>query len=376
MPGPSFHALLAGGGTGGHIFPALSLAEELRARGWTVSFMGSASGLEARLVPSRGIALHTLPARPLVGQGALGKVRSLATLARSAWSARAVIRSIGADVIVGTGGYVSAPAVVGGRLAGRPVLLLEPNAHSGVANRWLSRLATEAAVAFEETERELHCPTRVTGTPIRGEFAALPPLSPPWEPPRLLVLGGSQGAQQLNEALPAAVAEAAPRLPGLEVLHQSGERHGESTRAAYERLRSEGNLDAEVEVAPFLEDVAAAMGRTHLVISRAGALTLAEICAAGRPSLLVPLAHALGHQGGNARVLEERGAAQVLAGEPGDPALTPQRLASLLAERIVALLGTPEQLQRMGGAARRLARGDASEIIADRLEEWARRRRP
>ena len=135
------HALLAGGGTGGHVFPALAVAEELLARGWRVSFAGTASGLEARLVPERGIPFYVLPARPLLGRGPLARVQALATLARSAVSAARLIRRLGVTVVLGTGGYASAPAVVGGRLTGRPVLLLEPNARAGVANRWLSRCA-------------------------------------------------------------------------------------------------------------------------------------------------------------------------------------------------------------------------------------------
>ena len=375
MPGTPFTALLAGGGTGGHVIPALSLADELRDRGWKVSFVGSAAGVEARLVPARGIDFHTLPARPLVGQGMIGRLSALATLARSGWQARGLVRRLGADVVVGTGGYVSAPAVVGAWLARRPVLLLEPNAHTGVANRTLSRLAAGAAVAYEETTKELHCPSWVTGTPVRREFFEIPDLAPPWTPLRLLVLGGSQGAQQINESVPSAVAEAAASLPELRVLHQCGERHLDATRETYEELRRQGRLTAEVDVTPFLDDVAGAMAESHLIVSRAGALTLAEICAAGRPSLLIPLAHALGHQGDNARILENRGAAEVL-GDGGRRAAADARPLSIqLAERISALLGTPEKLQQMGQAARQLAGGNASKVIADRLEEWARRRR-
>ncbi|MBV8200412.1 MAG: glycosyltransferase, partial [Acidobacteria bacterium] len=217
------HALLAGGGTGGHVFPALAVAEELLARGWRVSYAGSPSGLEARLVPERGIAFFGLPARPLLGRGPLARGLALATLARSAVSAAALIRRLGASVVLGTGGYVSAPAVVGARLAGRPVLLLEPNARAGTANRWLSRCATEAAVGYAETARGLRCPATVTGVPIRATFFAVPPMTAAAtaataataagaaaaaagaQPPRrLLVLGGSQGARQLNRALPAA----------------------------------------------------------------------------------------------------------------------------------------------------------------------------
>ncbi|HEX4497485.1 MAG TPA: glycosyltransferase, partial [Thermoanaerobaculia bacterium] len=151
------HVLLAGGGTGGHVFPALAVGDELRARGWRVSFVGVAGGMEERLAGERGVAFHGLPAKPLVGRGPLSKIGALATLVSSAASARSLIREIDPRVVLGTGGYVSAPAVLGARLARRPVLLLEPNGHAGVANRWLSRFATAAAVGYQETVTDLKC---------------------------------------------------------------------------------------------------------------------------------------------------------------------------------------------------------------------------
>ena len=165
---PALHVLLAGGGSGGHIFPALAVGEELTARGWRVSFAGAPEGMEARLVPERGVPFHGLPARALVGRGPLAKVGSLATLGRSAFAASGLIRRIGAHVVLGTGGYASAPAVIGARLAGRPVLLLEPNAHAGVANRWASRWASGAAVGWREAIADLKCPAWVTGVPVRA----------------------------------------------------------------------------------------------------------------------------------------------------------------------------------------------------------------
>jgi UDP-N-acetylglucosamine--N-acetylmuramyl-(pentapeptide) pyrophosphoryl-undecaprenol N-acetylglucosamine transferase len=382
------HALLAGGGTGGHVFPALAVAEELLARGWRVSYAGSPSGLEARLVPERGIPFHGLPARPLLGRGPLAQALALATLARSAVAAAALIRRVGATVVLGTGGYVSAPAVVGGRLAGRPVLLLEPNARAGTANRWLSRCATEAAVGYAETARGLRCPATVTGVPVRAAFFAVPALPDmPGTPgafggpaaaggaaaprgagaaPRLLVLGGSQGARQLNRALPAAAALLLAALPELRIVHQAGARHVDETRAAYAAAGAAGAAGAaaeQVEVVPFLADVAAAMAASHLLVSRAGAITVAEICAAGRAALLAPLAIAAGHQQDNARLLAAAGGALVLTVadlEPGP-----------LGARLHALLTDGERLAAMGRAARALARPDAAAAIAGRLEALA-----
>jgi UDP-N-acetylglucosamine--N-acetylmuramyl-(pentapeptide) pyrophosphoryl-undecaprenol N-acetylglucosamine transferase len=352
------HALLAGGGTGGHVFPGLAVAEELQARGWRVSFTGSSAGLEERLVAARGLPFHPLPARPLVGKGLAGQARALATVVSSGAAAAGLIRRLGVDVVLGTGGYVSAPAVVGARLARRPILLLEPNARAGVANRWLSRWARGAVVGYRDTINDLKCPCWVTGIPVRAAFFAVPRELPPLDAPRLLVLGGSQGAQQINQALPAAARRLVETLPALRILHQAGTRNLEETRAAYER---EGLNGRHVEVVPFLDDVAGAMAASHLLVSRAGAITLAEICAAGRPSVLVPLAIAEGHQMDNARLLADAGGAEVL---PSDE-FTGERLAGT----VLGLLADGGRLGRMGRAARSLARPRAVADIADRLEE-------
>jgi len=406
QPSHPLHVLLAGGGTGGHVFPALAVAEELAGRGWRVSFAGAAAGLEARLVAARGLPFHPLPARPFVGRGPLARLGALGTLAASARAAAKLVRRLGVDAVLGTGGYVSAPAVLGARLARRPALLLEPNAHAGVANRWLSLLAQGAAVGYAETVRDLRCPAWVTGVPVRAAFFAVPalvgphPPGPPLPPPltpapgeggtssgeawgrpspgeggrgggrgdggegrlRLLVLGGSQGAQQVNRVLPAAAARLLAALPALSILHQAGARNLEETRQAYAALDLGDLIGPRVEVVPFLDDVAGAMAASHLLISRAGAITLAEICAAGRPALLLPLAIAQGHQVDNARVLAAAGAAEVLA-EPAPDSL---------AARLIALFGDPARLAAMGRAARGLAKPRAVADIADRLESVAR----
>lgn len=352
------HALLAGGGTGGHVFPALAVAEELQARGWTVSFTGSTAGLEERLVTARNLPFHPLPAKPLVGKGLVGKLSAVSTMMSSGTAAAGLIRRLGVDVVLGTGGYVSAPAVFGARLARRPIFLLEPNARAGVANRWLSRWARGAFVGYRETINDLKCPCRVTGVPVRAAFFAVPQALPPLDPPRLLVLGGSQGAQQINQALPEAAARLTLRLPALRIVHQAGARNLEEARAAY---AAAGLTDRNVEVVPFLDDVASAMAASHLLVSRAGAITLAEICAAGRPSVLVPLSIAQGHQIDNARMLAEAGGAQVIPSSE----FSAERLASLVGD----LLADGAGLARMGAAARSLARPRAVAEIADRLEE-------
>lgn len=365
-------ALLSGGGSGGHVFPGLAVAEELTRRGWKVGWAGSARSLESKLVARQKIPFYPLPARPVMGQGPAGKVRAAATLLVSAWKARSLVRRIEAGVVVGTGGYVSAPTVVGGRLARRPVMLFEPNADVGLANRWLSRMASEAVVAHQGTAEQLSCPAWMSGVPVRAEFFRGGADLPPAEPRRLLVLGGSQGARQLNELLPPALASLAKRSSELdftriEVCHQTGERNLEATKAAYRQAGIELGDDASlgVEVTPFLHDMAEAMNRSHLIMSRAGAITLAEICAAGRASVLVPLRSlAAGHQLGNAQRLKEAEAGDVL---PADA--DAESLADLLARR----LGDLQILAAMGRAARGLARPDSASRIADRITELGRR---
>lgn len=362
------HVLLAGGGTGGHVFPALAVAEELSARGCKVSFAGATGGLEARLAAERGLPFHAQRARPLVGKGPLAKARALGTVAASAVGAARLVRRLGVDVVLGTGGYVSAPAVIGARLARRPVMLLEPNARAGVANRWLSRCASGAAVAYRETIDDLKCPGWVTGIPVRSAFFDVPAAPAPRDAPRLLVLGGSQGARQVNEAVTAAAARLLERLPSLRILHQAGARNVEETREAYARAGLPALSTPHVEVVPFLDDVAGAVAASHLLVSRAGAITVAEICAAGRPSVLIPLAIAQAHQEDNARVLAAAGAAEVLTSR--------ELSADRLAERLLTLLSEPagERLARMGRAARSLARPRAVADIADLLEELGGRR--
>ncbi|MEM7480436.1 MAG: undecaprenyldiphospho-muramoylpentapeptide beta-N-acetylglucosaminyltransferase [Acidobacteriota bacterium] len=368
-------ALFAGGGTAGHVFPALAVADELTIRGWSTRFTGSADGLEARLVTERGGTFDALPARPLVGRGMLSQLGALVTTGRSALAARRRIRRLGVDVAVGTGGYVSAPAVIGARLAGCPSLLVEPNAEAGVANRWLSRWASGAAVAYSATADRLHCPAWVTGVPVRQEFHAVPERSAPGEAIRVLVLGGSQGAVELNEEVPRALAGLADRFPGLTVLHQAGRGKEEATLAAYAAagLDASGADAAEdaagrFRVAGFLPAVVNEVAAADLLISRAGAITTAEICAAGRPSVLVPLALAGGHQINNARHLADAGAAVVVRTGEGS---TGSRLEQVL----LGLLEDPERVAAMGRAARGLAPPNAAAAIADRVEELAARGR-
>lgn len=354
------HVLMAGGGTAGHVFPGVAVAAELADRGWRVSWAGRAGEMEERLVAGRGLEFHPLAARAVVGRGPVAKLGALWTLGRSALAARRLVNRLDSRAILGTGGYVSAPAVLGARWAGRPVVLLEPNARAGAANRSLSRWCSAAAIAYPSATRDFRCPVHLSGVPVRPEFFQISPA--PSERSRLLVLGGSQGALKLNLQLPAVFTLLARQLPGLEIEHQVG-RHEDATRGAYAEVDLSG---ASVEIVPFIDDVAGAMARASLVISRAGAVTVAEICAAGRPAVLIPLALAGAHQRDNAQALVDAGGAAIL--EEATPA---EQSAALLG----GLLGDRARLAEMGSALGGLARPDAAGRIADLLVAAAKAER-
>lgn len=374
-------ALFAGGGSGGHVFPGLAVARELESRGWDVAWVGNPEGMEARLLAERGVRFLPLAARPLVGKGLAAKVRGALVLAASTWRARTLVRELAPRVAIGTGGYASAAAVLGARLAGVPTLLLEPNAEAGAANRLLSRWSAEALVAHDATAPGLRCPATTTGVPVRQEFFEVAAGLPMGEPLRLLVLGGSQGARSLNEVLPAALTSLRLGETRIFVRHQTGARHVADTRRLWRDAGVEPRRDdhwhpdlsgVQVAVVPFLDDVAGAMAESHLVISRAGAITLAEICAAGRPSLLVPLALAGAHQEHNARRLADAGAAVVLTQASGDPQSgDPEAFATALSSALGTLLADRKRLDAMAASSRALGRRDAAARIADRIEARA-----
>lgn len=357
MLSSSRQVFIAGGGSGGHVFPGLAVAESLRRKGWQVSWLGRQEGMEKEIVEKRGLDYYGLPARAVVGQDPVTRLLAVWTLTRSALAARSMIRRLEIDVVLGTGGFVSVPGVLGARLCGRPAALLEPNAEPGAANRWLSRWSEVAATAYRETAAGLRCRASLTGVPVREEFYAAS-RRPPSESLVLLVLGGSQGARQLNRVLPRALELLAPRLPQLRVLHQVGERQLDEAKQAY----AECDLGAlRIELEPFLHDMAREMSEAHLLLSRAGAVTLAEICAVGRAAVLAPLELAGGHQRRNAERLAASGGAVVLPAAEMDA----ERLAQVLEE----LLVDRRRLESMGESLRELARPGAAEAIADLVIE-------
>ncbi|MBN2885336.1 MAG: undecaprenyldiphospho-muramoylpentapeptide beta-N-acetylglucosaminyltransferase [Chromatiaceae bacterium] len=350
------------GGTGGHVFPALAVAEALRAAGAEVFWIGTRQGLEARLAPAHGFEMEWIDFSGVRGKG-------LATLARAPWRlGRAVAQSVRIlrrrrpDVLLGMGGFVAAPGGLAARLLGVPLVIQEQNRVPGLTNRWLARLATRVFEGFPGTFPAARG-AEPSGNPVRRAILELPPPVARWAarvgPLRLLVLGGSLGAQALNTTLAPALARlSADARP--QVRHQAGERTLEEARAAY------AAAGVEAEVSAFIEDMAEAYAWADLVVCRAGALTLAELAAAGVGSVLVPFPHAVDdHQRANAAYLVEAGAARLIIQSD----LSVERLAELLAE----LLGERARLLAMAEAARGLARPAATETIANACLELARR---
>ena len=352
------NVLIMAGGTGGHVFPALACAREFQARGYSVHWLGTPRGIENDLVPQAGLPLHLIDVSGLRGKGKLSLLKAPFQLLRSLWQARRIVRELQPVCVLGMGGYVTGPGGLAARLAGVPLIIHEQNAVAGTANRLLSRIANRICEAFPDTfaasDRR-----RTTGNPVREELF----LETPREPlvgrkPKLLVLGGSLGAEPLNKLLPAALGKL-PADVRPQVFHQAGKQHAEITAERYR------DAAVEAEVAPFIKDMARAYGWADLVICRAGALTVSELAAAGLPSMLVPLPHAIDdHQSRNAEYLAKEGAAVLLPQHATDAA----KLAAQLTEVLMHL----EKLTAMGATARRLAKPDATRTVVDICQEVAR----
>jgi len=346
--------LIMAGGTGGHIFPGLAVAHEMRAAGWEVVWMGARGGMEERLVPPRGYRTAWIRAKAARGKGLLQKLLLPANLLYSFWESARLIRSLKPNVVLGLGGYVAFPGGMMASLLNRPLALHEQNAVPGLANRVLSTVSDKVMVAFPQALGSAEW----TGNPVRDEIAALVPPEDRFRgrsgPLKILVVGGSLGAQALNEAVPKALA----LLPTpVSVVHQSGEKHLEVLRKNYAGAGVEGELVA------FIDDMARRYAEADLVICRAGAVTIAELSAGGMASILVPFPHAVDdHQTANARFLAEKGAA----------ILVPQR--EMTAEKLAALIGSLDrtQLLEMAKKARALGRPDAAALVARRCMEIAR----
>lgn len=349
--------VLAGGGTGGHVTLALALGEEIAGSGEPVLFVGSSRGLEAKLVPAAGFELVTLPVQPWAGRGPLAKAGAGLAFARASAAAVGLLRRRGSDVVVSVGGYAAAPAAAAAIVLRRPLAIVEPNAIPGRTNLGMARFAKRVFTAFAAAEPAFagRAPVETTGAPLRRALldafaaaAAATPRRAPAPPFRLLVVGGSQGARQLNEAMIAALPDLDPAR--LEVFHQTGAADRERVAEAYARA------GLRAEVVAFDAALASRYQWADVALCRAGALTVAELAMAGLPALLVPYPFAADdHQRANARALAEAGAARLL-----DPAGFDGKV---LSGALGALLEQPEALLEMGRRARGLARPDAARRI-------------
>jgi UDP-N-acetylglucosamine--N-acetylmuramyl-(pentapeptide) pyrophosphoryl-undecaprenol N-acetylglucosamine transferase len=356
--------IFAGGGTGGHLYPGIAVARALIAGhpGAVISFAGTSRGIEEKVVPREGFALDIIRSAGLKGKSLASLAFGLSLLPASALDAWRVVSRRRPDVVVGVGGYSSGPVVGLAALRGVRTMVLEQNAVPGLANRLLARVVDAAAVTFDDTRRWFGAKAFVSGNPARAEFFAVPPLVPRERGAarRLLVFGGSLGAHAINVAMAAAAPDLAAAPQPIEIVHQTGERDVELVTEAY---RNAG-LAARVE--PYIAAMAEAMAGADLLVCRAGATTLAEVTAAGRAAVLVPLPTATDdHQRKNAEALERAGAAMVL----------PQAamVGSRLAREILVLLDDDARRLALGEAARRLARPDAADAIAARIVALARR---
>ena len=352
--------IIAGGGTGGHVIPALAIGKELRdAHSAEVRFIGTARGLETSLVPEAGFRLELVRSGKLNNVGLAVRLRTMLDLPLGVLRCVALLRSFRPQVVVGVGGYASGPAMVAALLLRVPTLVYEPNAVPGMTNRIVGRRVSAAAVAYAQTMRYFRN-AEVTGVPVRPQIFALP-ARPSGAAPRLLVTAGSNGAQVFNQTLPQIAPQLLSQVSGLTIVHQSGPRQLESTREDY---AASGADPARWSVEAFLSDMPAQYAAADLVLARSGS-TVAELCAAGKPSLLVPFADAADdHQRKNAEVLVEDGAAAMLLQND----VTPETLQSAL----LALLADEPRRAAMGACARSLARPKALQRIAEMVLQLAR----
>jgi UDP-N-acetylglucosamine--N-acetylmuramyl-(pentapeptide) pyrophosphoryl-undecaprenol N-acetylglucosamine transferase len=346
-------AILAGGGTGGHVIPALAIANELtKSYGAEVLFIGTARGIENRLVPAAGYPLQLVRVGALKNVSLMTRAKTAFDLPRAVWDASRMLNEFAPDVVIGVGGYASGPAMLAAVVKHIPTVAFEPNVMPGFANRVVARFVSGAAVHFEETAKYFRH-AEVTGVPVRQAFFEIPVLTDKKRGgvPTLLVFGGSQGAHAINEAMIRCLPELRRQAPGIHIIHQTGERDYNDALAAYK------SLGESAEVFKFIEDMPGAFARADLVVCRSGASTVAEITAAGKPAIFVPFPRAADdHQRVNAEALAREGAAVVVE---------ESKLEGVwLAETIAALLGDSRRLALMSEAARGLAHPNAARDIA------------
>ena len=357
--------VIAGGGTGGHLYPGIAVARELLARypNAQITFAGTARGIEARVIPREGLPLDLLRSSGLKGKSLATALRGALVAPVSLVDAWRIISRRQPDLVIGVGGYSSGPVVLMAWLRRVPTMVLEQNAVPGLTNRLLARFVRAAAVTFESTKAFFGEKGFVSGNPVRAEFVAgSQPTEANADGPsgvQVLVFGGSQGAHAINLAMVEAAPELASGSPPLRLAHQTGERDVEMVRTAY------GTAGFQADVQPFFYDMGRRVAAADLIVCRAGATTIAEVSAAAKPASLIPLPTATDdHQRRNAEALAAAGAAEVL--------LQSEATGSVLAGRIKALARDRERRARLSAAAQRFAKPDAAKVIADRVMELIR----
>jgi UDP-N-acetylglucosamine--N-acetylmuramyl-(pentapeptide) pyrophosphoryl-undecaprenol N-acetylglucosamine transferase len=353
--------MIAAGGTGGHIYPGIAVANEIMARDAEseVLFVGTARGLEKKIVPENGFQLSLINSAGLKNVGVIGKIKGLSVLPKSFLEARAIIRQFRPHVVVGAGGYVSGPVLMMAAIMGVPNLVMDSNALPGFTNRRLARFIDKAALAFEEAVPFFGKKGVVTGNPVRKEFFEIEPREAA-ETINLLIFGGSQGSRAINDAMAAALPLLARDRDKVNVTHQTGDADYQKILDAY---LSNGWENADIR--PYIADMVTEVNKADLVISRAGATTCSELAAAGRPSIMIPLPTAADdHQRKNAEAMRSAGASRML--------LQSDLTGASLATAIGDLTADAGRLVEMGRAAKRLGRQDAAERTVDLIEELKR----
>lgn len=351
--------VFAAGGTGGHLYPAVALAREFFRQdpATRVLFVGTERGIESKVLAHEGFELAMIAAQPVMGRGFLRAAGALLSLPRGLWQSLALLRQRRVSLVLGVGGYTSPPVLLAARLLGLPRAILEPNAYPGLANKVLGPIADAVFVTFRDAAKYFPAAkVRVTGMPVRRGFFETPTPTLPQggggigRGRTLLVFGGSQGARAINDAMVGALPQWAAMRGQLAIVHQTGEADHARVQAAYHAA------GVQAEVAPFLFEMPKTLRSADLVVSRAGAMTLAELTVCGKPAILIPLPHAIyQHQAHNARVLADAGGAVVLPQQE----LTGERLA----QEVAALLRDPERLRVMGERSREMGRPDAAQAI-------------
>jgi UDP-N-acetylglucosamine--N-acetylmuramyl-(pentapeptide) pyrophosphoryl-undecaprenol N-acetylglucosamine transferase len=352
--------IITGGGTGGHVFPGVAVAKEIMRRDGKnkILFVGAVGGVETRIVPAEGFDIETLKVTGMKGKGIAKKIASTARFAAAMMAARAILKRFAPDVVLGVGGYASGPVCAASVITGTPLALAEQNAMPGMTNRWLGRYARKAFVTWEESlEWFPHGAGMVTGNPIRPEFHNVKRSRADGRL-GILVIGGSQGATSINKAMTQAIAELNAFAGKIRVVHQTGSKDIEAARSAYSGAGFEWEAEA------FLNDMPQRLADADLVISRAGAGAVAEICAVGRPAVYIPFPHAADdHQTKNAESLVKSGAAMMIP----DSELNAQAVVNLVRRFVNDCKG----LEEMAAKAAELAKKDAARMIADELIKMA-----